>query len=463
MAGSIRCGPLCGETNAGESECCLPSPRDVTLSTPTILEGVGTTPDPAGRHNPTIPRRFNMPLCSTFRVSGFGRGLEMRPMNFQSAVPDFWVCSFCRVIASKVVLLSCFHSACEACFAECLREDKLCPLDQVPIEDDVQRVSFSTKKLGMLKVSCWNAPNGCDFSGSCMDVLQHFEQDCGLRTTSCPSCDALVPRDDVVEHLRSACTARVIQVVEAATSASMSGSDQRAYLEMKQLLEKIRDDHLHLQSSFNRLSEQANIVSARQHESYETGVTRVVDLIHEVETGLKSDVKTHMSREVSELNRSLSLVTKKVSLLVSTYSSHVWVLEGWRNMTDGAHRGTLVETESPLRSVRGYLMSQVVKMAVDTSRLLRFTSYIRIHSGPFDDDLEWPFHGMLACYTVNPKKNCCTALASVSIDERCPKESFGRPVHGPNSPYLIYEGDARILEDGGSVVDGKLFLKITVL
>ncbi|EEC03092.1 secreted protein, putative, partial [Ixodes scapularis] len=96
---------------------------------------------------------FGMPDCCTFRVSGFGRGFEMRPMNFQSAVPHFWVCSFCRVIAGTVVSLSCFHSACEACLAQCLRGDKLCPLDQVPIEDDVQRVSFSMKKLSMLKVS----------------------------------------------------------------------------------------------------------------------------------------------------------------------------------------------------------------------------------------------------------------------------------------------------------------------
>ncbi|KAG0415208.1 hypothetical protein HPB47_007625 [Ixodes persulcatus] len=202
----------------------------------------------------------------------------------------------------------------------CLGGDKLCPLDQVPIEDDVQRVSFSTKKLGMLKVSCWNAPNGCTFSGSCMNVLQHFEQDCGFHSTSCPNCDALVRRDDVVEHLKSSCTGRVIRVVEAATSASTSGSDQRAYLEMKQLLEKIRDDHLHLQTSFNRLSEQANIASARQHASYETGVTRVVDLIREVETGLKSDLevgivtcKAHVSKEVSKLNGSLPLATETVS------------------------------------------------------------------------------------------------------------------------------------------------------
>ncbi|EEC06203.1 hypothetical protein IscW_ISCW005080 [Ixodes scapularis] len=97
-----------------------------------------------------------MPDCSTFWVSGFGKGLEMRPMNFQSPVPNFYVCSFCRVF-------------------------------------------------------CWNAPNGCAFSGTCMDVLQHFEQDCGFHSTSCPNCDALVLRDDVVEHLKSECAARVVQ------------------------------------------------------------------------------------------------------------------------------------------------------------------------------------------------------------------------------------------------------------
>ncbi|CAN8005450.1 unnamed protein product [Ixodes pacificus] len=218
-----------------------------------------------------------------------------------------------------------------------------------------------------------------------MDVLQHFEQDCGFHTTSCPNCDALVLRHNVVEHLRSACTARVVQVVEAATSASTSGSDRRAYLEMKQVLEKIKDDHLHLQTSFNRLSEQANIIS----EGYETGVTRVVDLIREVETGLKSDLKAgilsckaHVSRKVSKLNGSLSQVTEKVSGYIQLSSApreQIWVLEGWRNMTDVAHRGTPAEAESPPLSTRGYSVSQAVKLAFNHSSL-RFTLYARIHA-----------------------------------------------------------------------------------
>lgn len=354
--------------------------------------------------------------------------------------------------------------------AQCLRGDKLCPLDQVPIEDNVQRVSFSMKKLGMLKVSCWNAPNGCAFSGSCMDVLQHFEQDCGFHSTSCPNCDALVLRDDVVEHLKSACTARVIQVVEAATSTSTSGSDQRAYLEMKQLLEKIRDDHLHLQSSFNRLSEQANIVSARQHESYETGVTRVVDVIRELETGLKSDLearilscKTDVSSEVSKLDGSLSLATEKVTRYVRLSSApreQTWVLEGWRNMTDGALRGTPAVTESPLLSVRGYSVSQVVKMAVDASHVLRFTSYVRIHSGPIDDELEWPFRGALNFRVVHPKDNIKTVTRREIISRWSPEEYFGRPGHGPNSPYLLYDETVKSLENAGFIVNDKLCLSI---
>ncbi|CAN8001941.1 unnamed protein product [Ixodes hexagonus] len=99
-----------------------------------------------------------MPDAATYLVSGFGQGFDMRRMNFQSAVSDFWVCSFCRVITNTVVSLPCFHSACESCFANCLIEDKLCPLDQVPVkEDDVHRMPLSASKLLMLNMSTTQA------------------------------------------------------------------------------------------------------------------------------------------------------------------------------------------------------------------------------------------------------------------------------------------------------------------
>ncbi|CAN8001943.1 unnamed protein product, partial [Ixodes hexagonus] len=100
-----------------------------------------------------------MPDATTYLVSGFGQGFDMRPMNFKSVVPDFLVCSFCRV-------------------------------------------------------ACWNEPTGCHFTGSCVDVLRHFEHGCKFHVTSCTNCQARVLRKDVVKHLKSACSAHVIQCAD---------------------------------------------------------------------------------------------------------------------------------------------------------------------------------------------------------------------------------------------------------
>lgn len=104
-------------------------------------------------------------------------------------------------------------------------------------------------------------------------------------------------------------------------------------------------------------------------------------------------------------------------------------------------------------------MSQVVKIAVNASHDLQLRWYIRIHRGPIDDDLEWPFNGMLTCQIFHPVSPV-GVRKSVFITNQCPKISFGRPVYGKNSPYLIYEGNARILEDKSLIVDDTLSLKI---
>ncbi|CAN8001945.1 unnamed protein product, partial [Ixodes hexagonus] len=323
-----------------------------------------------------------------------------------------------------------------------------------------------------VKVACWNAPNSCAFSGSCSDVLHHFEHDCEFHAISCPvpDCQARVLRKDIVKHLKSACSARIAQCLDTESPLSTFHSDQRAQLEIKQLLEKIRDDHLHLQTSFNELSERVQSASARLRESSEAGVTRFVDLVGDISTALRDDLKagfagckTHVDREISQLKRTLTLATPRVPLctagLAHVPQKQSWVLEGWRNLITRASKGT-VETERPLLCVLGYSVSLLIKMTGGSpaSMLIGFM----IHPGPLDDYLDWPFKGAITVCVVHPKDKTKTKKLRLDPAELLGLECFQRPLGRPTNPYSLGFLSPSSLEEDGFIENDKLHFAIEV-
>uniref|UniRef100_A0A090XEA3 Putative secreted protein n=1 Tax=Ixodes ricinus TaxID=34613 RepID=A0A090XEA3_IXORI len=84
---------------------------------------------------------------TTYCVSGFGKGLDMRPMNFKDTVQKIRVCSLCNVIPNTVVLLPCSHSLCELCFDKCPEDGERCLLDQERLRQEcVEKLTLSERK-----------------------------------------------------------------------------------------------------------------------------------------------------------------------------------------------------------------------------------------------------------------------------------------------------------------------------
>ncbi|EEC10182.1 secreted protein, putative [Ixodes scapularis] len=91
---------------------------------------------------------------TTYCVSGFGKGLDMRPMNFKDTIQKIRVCSLCSVIPSTVVLLPCSHSVCELCFDKCLEDGERCLLDQERLgQECLEKLTLSEEKLATWQVS----------------------------------------------------------------------------------------------------------------------------------------------------------------------------------------------------------------------------------------------------------------------------------------------------------------------
>ncbi|EEC10398.1 secreted protein, putative [Ixodes scapularis] len=83
------------------------------------------------------------------RMVGFSDALDWRPLLFVEPVIAERACALCGVVCGTAVRLSCAHTLCPDCYAECVEQGRTCPLDQEPFsEDDLLRLDCSTSYLG---------------------------------------------------------------------------------------------------------------------------------------------------------------------------------------------------------------------------------------------------------------------------------------------------------------------------
>lgn len=87
-------------------------------------------------------------------VSGFSDALDWRPTLFHEPVVAQRACALCGVVARKAVRLSCAHTMCTECQANCLQLGSRCPLDDESFcEEDLIRFEVSDGFLAKRKVS----------------------------------------------------------------------------------------------------------------------------------------------------------------------------------------------------------------------------------------------------------------------------------------------------------------------
>ncbi|KAG0411508.1 hypothetical protein HPB47_011362 [Ixodes persulcatus] len=83
------------------------------------------------------------------RMVGFSDALDWRPLLFVEPVIAERACALCDVVCGTAVRLSCAHTLCPDCYAECVEQGRICPLDQEPFsEDDLLRLDCSASYLG---------------------------------------------------------------------------------------------------------------------------------------------------------------------------------------------------------------------------------------------------------------------------------------------------------------------------
>lgn len=229
-------------------------------------------------------------------------GVNWRPTRFVDVVPSSRVCSLCRMIPKRMVLLPCGHALCQSCHAAISQGgDGLCPLDQEPFEQaECHGVDFPAKKASSLKVYCWNEEHGCEFTGTMEALLRHYETECTFHTVQCLRCGEGVLHQDLPMHHVTACSADASSALtenspSEPTALTLQDSSS-AQEDLKALLKDLFHDNLlpAVQSQMNELTEHVRSQKAR--------LTQITSELKASEHSLKVEV-VNIKRSMSEVSR----------------------------------------------------------------------------------------------------------------------------------------------------------------
>ncbi|XP_065308195.1 uncharacterized protein [Dermacentor albipictus] len=246
-------------------------------------------------------------------------GVNWRPTRFVDEVPSSRVCSLCRMIPKRTVLLPCGHALCQSCHAGSLEESfQQCPLDQVQFEEaECGGYEFPARTANTVKVYCWNEAHGCEYTGTLDHMLEHYENECTFHTMECWRCGEGVKHRDLPMHYAAGCSAGVSTTIsESSQPTALTPADVNAALEdVKAMLGCLNHDQLLpvIQSQFNDLKEEVRNQEARfaeithELEACERNLKAEMDQIAATISSPMSHQRTYQQNPLEEASTSRSL------------------------------------------------------------------------------------------------------------------------------------------------------------
>lgn len=233
-------------------------------------------------------------------------GVNWRPTRFVDEVPSSRVCSLCRMIPKRTLLLPCSHALCQQCHATASRiAGGRCPLDQEPFEEsECLAYDLFARNAKILKVHCWNDTRGCQFEGIVEDMLRHYETGCAFHAVECPRCGERVLHREMSSHYVRGCSTSVSPRAEDTSSepAALTLEEVNAALEeLKALLRDSNHDHLlpTVQSQMNELREEV-----RNQESRLVDISRGISAAEETIRAEIAQIAAAIPARIPELPRS---------------------------------------------------------------------------------------------------------------------------------------------------------------
>nr|XP_054924794.1 uncharacterized protein LOC126527604 isoform X5 [Dermacentor andersoni] len=293
-------------------------------------------------------------------------GVNWRPTRFLDEVPSSRVCSLCRMIPKRTVLLPCGHALCQSCHAASLAAGVgRCPLDQEPFEEaECVGYEFPARKANAVRVYCWNEAHGCEYTGTMDRMLEHYENDCTFHAVECWRCGEGVQHKDLPTHYAAGCSVGVSSAItESSEHTAVTLADVNAALEdVKAMLGCLNHDQLLpvIQSQLNELAEQARTQAARftrELGACEHNLKGEMARITATISSNTSHQRTSRENPEEEAGASSRLSLRSEKALILRKLEHIADLEHLRQTSPKPDFGRVIAHCSIFRGGAGHLCS----------------------------------------------------------------------------------------------------------
>ena len=313
-------------------------------------------------------------------------------------------CPICKkILREPYQAICCGNSFCHNCIKQIKEEGKACPACE---EEDSEKFKIYPNtgvknRLYSQTVYCLHKSEGCDWSGELGHVDEHLNRDppaedlckgCKYTTIHCPfvyaGCDDILPRKDLNEHLNNMFINH--QLMQAARQSSLLSTVQVLQQENQTLRKEktLLQQKVDKQQSFLQYKEQ-------QITEMEIKINKMV---------FQQEMASRSGMAIGPVRFTMDGFEKHKQILDDNwFSPHFWTHpQGYKVCLCIIANG-----EGP---AQGHYTSVLIHMM----------------RGEFDDQLQWPFRGIITVMLVDQEGGEDHWSQQVHITKRTPDEVADR-------------------------------------
>ena len=310
--------------------------------------------------------------------------------EFVTAPPKTLECPVCLLtLRDPHVISCCGNEFCQRCIERVQRDDKPCPLCNEPNFTTLLHKKL-VREVNALAIRCPQKEQGCEWEGELGQVQQHLNpgagrdmsKGCGFVMVACShQCGAELPRHLLGEHESEACPKRPIKMQIASLVRKFE-----AVVAENQLLRKELDDVKQRCGELEKKSIRVNNDFIRITDQYTT---------------LKANT--------------VPLTLPPVYMIIDNFKHLKSNKIFWFSDPFYSHPG-------------GYKMAVVVSpYGCSDGAGTHMSVHVQLRRGEFDDQLQWPFNGLVTIEAYNWTTNQWSASITINLTNAEHQEYIDRP------------------------------------
>ena len=363
--------------------------------------------------------------------------------EFVDAPPKSLECSICLLtLRDPHVVSCCGNHFCYSCINRISNNNNPCPLCNEPGFTTLLHKGVA-REVNALKIYCPNKPQGCDWQGELGQVEKHLnpeeksrEKGCGFVMVDCKyKCGSQFQRKTIARHEMEECPQRPMEVQMAQLMKKfdlLTTESQAAIQAIKQESQAAIQAHKQeSQAEMQAIKQecQAEIQAIKQESQAE---------IDAIKTEIKAKVET-VQQENKVLREKGEAIEAEVLALKAENTKLKRQLEIHSPPAPVPPFYFPVYNYSTLRELNNRILSppfyshpggykmelEVFPNGFGSGHKTHLSVFVRILRGEYDDNLRWPFKGMVTIQMYDCKQEKYTRSFCLEFDselEKCMKK-----------------------------------------